>query len=221
MLRHAVCLLLLLLSVPVSAETVRPANLAETGREIIRTFAERLQGELQQAMADGGPVAAIAICKERAPAIARQLSTDGWQVKRTSLKPRNPLNSPDPFERDVLRDFENKKQQGWAVENLGYYKLRQFNRGEHEINEFRYMKAIAVKPVCLSCHGENIDPAVLKKLDSLYPEDQARGYAVGDIRGAFSLRKRFESIPLESVQQGAVDTAIANTTSQPLQPYSD
>ncbi|MEC8427388.1 MAG: DUF3365 domain-containing protein [Pseudomonadota bacterium] len=41
----------------------------------------------------------------------------------------------------------------------------------------------------MSCHGANLTQNLEQKLDALYPQDQARGYSVGDIRGAFSLRK--------------------------------
>lgn len=183
----------------VDAEDNTPHNLNETGREIIQVFADRLQKELRQAMADAGPVAAIDVCKLRAPKIAAELSTDGWLVKRTSLRPRNPLNGPDEFERRTLLDFEDKRAEGRPVNTLAYYKLKQFKQSGKELNEFRYMKAIPTRPLCLTCHGENIPADVLKKLDVLYPDDEARGYQEGDIRGAFSLRKRFEATPPNSV----------------------
>jgi len=43
---------------------------------------------------------------------------------------------------------------------------------------------------CLKCHGEDIDPKVAAKLDALYPQDNARGYKVGQVRGAFTLKKK-------------------------------
>ena len=52
---------------------------------------------------------------------------------------------------------------------------------------FRYMKAIGTQPVCTACHGAAIAPGVAAALDDLYPEDRARGFGVGDIRGAFSI----------------------------------
>ncbi len=166
-----------------------PQSLSEQSRAIIQSFSTRLQNELQRAMAEGGPVNAIDVCKVKAPQIAAELSTDGWLVKRTSRKLRNPLNAPDKFESGVLQDFADKKASGWAVENLAYYKMKEYG----DTSEFRYMKAIPTKAICLECHGENIPAAVLKKLDAAYPEDEARGYQEGDIRGAFSLRKRFHN----------------------------
>ena len=42
---------------------------------------------------------------------------------------------------------------------------------------------------CLACHGKAITPQVLEQLDARYPDDRARGYGAGEIRGAFSLSK--------------------------------
>jgi hypothetical protein len=51
------------------------------------------------------------------------------------------------------------------------------------------MKAIPTKPLCLTCHAEAIAPEVETKINQLYPADRARGYRVGDLRGAFTLSK--------------------------------
>lgn len=49
------------------------------------------------------------------------------------------------------------------------------------------MKAIPTAALCVKCHGETIDPEVEAKLKALYPNDQARGFKEGDLRGAFTL----------------------------------
>lgn len=54
---------------------------------------------------------------------------------------------------------------------------------------FRYMKAIPTQELCLACHGETIDKATSAKLAKLYPKDKARGFKVGDLRGAFTMSK--------------------------------
>ena len=59
---------------------------------------------------------------------------------------------------------------------------------------FRFMKGIVMPPPdkmpCLKCHGEDIDPATSAALDQLYPQDNARGYKAGQVRGAFTLQKK-------------------------------
>jgi hypothetical protein len=55
------------------------------------------------------------------------------------------------------------------------------------------MKAIPTAQLCLACHGENIDSITRTRLEKLYPDDQARGYKAGDIRGAFSISQALEA----------------------------
>ena len=153
-------------------------------RETIKSFAGALQKQLKSAMADGGPTAAIEVCNTAAPEIAQTASAaHGWSVGRTSLKLRNPDNAPDAWELAVLRDFEVRKAAG---EDPGGIDHAEIVVGDGQ-RTFRYMKAIGTQPVCIVCHGNSIAPEVTAKLDTLYPEDRARGFAVGDIRGAFSI----------------------------------
>jgi len=43
----------------------------------------------------------------------------------------------------------------------------------------------------VACHGapEQLKPEVRQQLQTLYPADQGVGYAVGQIRGAMTIRK--------------------------------
>ena len=158
-------------------------------REAIKSFAGSLQKQLKSAMTDGGPTAAIEVCNIAAPEIAQTASvTHGWSVGRTSLKLRNPDNAPDAWELAVLRDFEDRKAAGEAPGSIDHAEIV-VGDGQRT---FRYMKAIGTQPVCIVCHGTSIAPEVTAKLDALYPEDRARGFSVGDIRGAFSIAQPVE-----------------------------
>ena len=153
-------------------------------REAIKSFAGALQKQLKSAMADGGPTAAIEVCNVAAPEIAQSASAArGWSVGRTSLKLRNPDNAPDAWELAVLHDFEARKAAGEAPGTLDHAEIV---AGDGQ-RTFRYMKAIGTQPVCIVCHGTSIAPEVTARLDALYPDDRARGFEVGDIRGAFSI----------------------------------
>ena len=57
---------------------------------------------------------------------------------------------------------------------------------------FRFMKAIPTAELCVTCHGASLKPEIQVRLKELYPTDQATGFAVGDLRGAFTLRKRLD-----------------------------
>ena len=160
------------------------AALIDTSREAVKSFAGALREQLMSAMADGGPAAAIQVCNVAAPGIAATVSdARGWRIGRTSLKLRNPDNAPDAWELSVLSDFEARKAAG---EDPGTLDHAAFVVGEGK-RTFRYMKAIGTQPVCTLCHGTGIAPEVADRLDALYPDDQARGFEAGDIRGAFSI----------------------------------
>ena len=156
----------------------------DASREAIKSFAGALQKQLKSAMTDGGPTAAIEVCNIAAPEIAESASTaSGWSVGRTSLKLRNPGNAADTWELAVLREFEDRKAAGEDPGTLDHAEIV-VRDGQRT---FRYMKAIPTQPVCIVCHGTSIAPEVTARLDALYPEDRARGFEVGDIRGAFSI----------------------------------
>jgi hypothetical protein len=147
-------------------------------RKAIKSLFDQLVGELKTAMKAGGPVKAIGVCNTKAPEIAAKINADGnVKVSRVSLKNRNPDNAPSDWQKNVLLKFESRKAAGEEIKKMDY--------SETVGNEFRYMKAIPTNMVCLKCHGSEIDPKVVAKLDELYPEDKARGYKQGDIRGAF------------------------------------
>jgi len=153
-------------------------------RETVQEFMQTLKKELQAGMQDGGPVNAVSVCNLTAPAIASTYSARyGWDVGRTSLKLRNPANAPDAWERSVLESFEERKRAGEDPAKMEYYEVIH----EDGISELRYMKAIPTAGLCLACHGEQLDTVVKARLETLYPDDQALGYRVGDIRGAFTI----------------------------------
>jgi cytochrome c556 len=174
---------LLLLAVGVvSASSVE--NRITTSRKAVKEFAGELKGELQAAMKGGGPVNAVTVCSEKAPAIANRISEDrGWEVGRTSLKTRNPNNVPDTWERKTLEAFEERRRQG---EDVGKMEHSEVVTADGK-SVFRYMKAIPAGELCLTCHGKEIVHDLAAKISELYPEDRATGFSLGEIRGAFSI----------------------------------
>jgi hypothetical protein len=153
-------------------------------RAVAAEFMATLKAELMKAIREGGPVNAIEVCKNRAPEIAAQKSrATGWRVARTSLKVRNRANAPDAWERRVLESFEARRAKGEHVKDLEHGEIVTENGKRF----FRYMKTIQTRGICLRCHGTNIDPAVSSALREFYPQDEATGFKLGDIRGAFTI----------------------------------
>jgi len=144
-------------------------------------FVALLKPVLKQAMADGGPTNAIAVCADRAPAIADSLSLQSdWTVRRVSLKSRNASRAiPDSWERAVLIEFDERAKSGEDSATINF--------GEVVDGRYRYMQAQAVEPVCLVCHGQNLAVDVKESLRQYYPDDWATGYSLGQVRGAISV----------------------------------
>ncbi len=154
----------------------------EASKDMIKEFAGQLKGKLQTAMKSGGPIAAMTVCNEQAPLIAKELSEkSGWTISRTSLKPR--ATKPDAWETSIMQSFEQRHADGDKFKSL-------FNQDIVEVDgkaSFRFMQAIETKPVCLICHGDNVAAPISEKIAELYPDDKAIGFKLGDIRGAFSI----------------------------------
>ncbi|GAB3379450.1 Tll0287-like domain-containing protein [Azotobacter armeniacus] len=155
-------------------------------RALILPFAQALQDTVKQALAEGGPQSAVQACQSLAPTIAEKHSREPWIVGRTALKVRNPANRPDAWERQVLERFAAAAAAGQPVAGLKH--------GEVIDGEYRYLQAIPTGEPCLACHGKNIDKALLATLDERYPQDQAQGFALGELRGAFTLRRPLDGM---------------------------
>jgi len=182
---RALLFLTLLVAAALPARADMAAKNKAEAAAVIKKFGGALKKELQTAMKAGGPMTAIAACNLKAPAIADTHSAGPWTVARTSLKIRNPVNEPDAWEREILAMFEAKKAAGTPVGRLAHAEV--VTRDGKKT--FRFMKALPTAGLCLNCHGGNLKPEVAAKLNELYPDDKARGYKAGDIRGAFSLEK--------------------------------
>jgi hypothetical protein len=173
-----------LLAAAVPGFAADDASRLAASRDAAKEFMETLKGELQAAMKAGGPTNAIEVCNTKAPAIAQEISkAKGFRIARTSLKTRNPDNAPDAWERKVLEDFEARKRAGEDPMKIEHHEVVTANGKQ----TFRYMKAIPTAELCLNCHGAKLDPKVSATLNRLYPKDQATGFNVGDLRGAFTI----------------------------------
>ena len=174
-----------LLSLVGSVQASEPlTELSQEAKSIIQPFAANLQSTLKQAMQASGPEGAILACNTEAPVLAQQASKNGWSVGRTSLKVRNPDNQPDAWKLATLQEFEQRKNSGEEPMSIA--------KAEIIEGEFRFMKAIPTLPTCVACHGSTLSDGVISRLSQLYPDDQATGFSVGDLRGAFTLSKRLD-----------------------------
>lgn len=131
------------------------------------TMKERVLG----AMKEGGTVAAIPACQADAPTLTAAAGSETVTVGRSSSKLRNPANAGPDWVQDWLQDNGDKRFDEVT--------------GTSDIvdGEARLIRPIQVAPGCLACHGSNLDAETQSALSAAYPQDQATGYAAGDLRG--------------------------------------
>lgn len=165
--------------------SAQQAALQARSQQLADRFQQDLQAALQSAIAAGGPAGAIDTCATVAPALARQLSDEsGATVRRTALRARNPAAKPDAFERETLSAWIRGPvgEDGRPAERFAAF------ADEKGVQQARWMRAIPMGPMCVTCHGSAIAPDVEAAIAARYPDDRATGFARGELRGAFSIR---------------------------------
>lgn len=166
-------------------------NVLGAAKKLSAEFVQKLGGVLKQQLESSGTESALSVCKDVAPAMSAQYSNDNRIVKRVSLKPRNSsIGVADAWEADQLKQFDMAAAAGKPAAEIETHVVTDEKDGRW----FRYMKAIPTQAMCLQCHGgaDNIQPGVQNLLKQLYPNDLAVGYKVGEIRGAISVKEKFE-----------------------------
>lgn len=157
-------------------------------RSDAKSFMETLKSVLIKEIQTNGIVKAVSVCSDTAQVLTNNYGiSKGIYIKRVSFKNRNPLNVPDDFEAKVLKMFEDQFGKDQLKPESEYIELIE----ENGIYKVRYLKPIFLQPECLNCHGaeEQISPQVKEVINKIYPDDRAKGYQMGDLRGAVSIQK--------------------------------
>jgi len=171
-------------AVAAAAPDEAAASRVEQSRALAQRLGAELKAELGRALQSGGPVAAISVCRYKAPEIAGRLSQEsGAIVGRTALRLRNPANAPSDWQREGLERFAADLAAGKAPAELESLETVSTPQGV----EHRYLRAIVTEPVCVTCHGTTLAPDVAAAVAKDYPQDRATGFEPGQLRGAFSV----------------------------------
>jgi len=167
------------------SESERLPDLLKTTKEVVDPMPGKLKTLLVAEITNNGPVKAIEVCSTLAPAMAKAASEKtGWNIKRVSLKNRNPEAKADKWENKAIKGFEKELAASPdAVMEKG--EIVKVNKKQY----FRYAKGLKTGKECLLCHGkdENVTPEVRAKLKELYPKDLATGYEINQVRGIVSV----------------------------------
>jgi hypothetical protein len=165
------------------------ALLAETRKTALPVLPKVVKA-MQTAVQAQGPVAAIAVCKEKAPQLLQEMRAQtGWDIRRVSLKTRNEATgTPDVWEARQLAEFNIRVANGAKAEQLEVGEIVTDTNGKRS---YRYMKALPVAEVCQTCHGaaDTLSGDLKAALARDYPHDLAVGYATGQVRGALTVKR--------------------------------
>ncbi len=149
-------------------------------------LAAELMGELTVALDAGDPNAAIAVCRDKAPSMAAQVSEAyGVEIGRTSYRLRNAANVAPAWAQPYVETM---------VEEPTYI------AGPN--GELGALLPIKLKAECQMCHGpaDEIDEGIAAALAENYSDDQAVGFAEGDLRGWFWIEAQPGEAEVESTE---------------------
>lgn len=142
------------------------------GKTLLMPYKKNLQQALKQGMSKG-PANAVLACQLKAPKIAEELSHSGIRVGRSSHRLRNSANVSPDWVQPILEAYLNQPSElsPRTITLSG--------------NRTGYVEPILIQPLCTTCHGTEVNPDLLTRIQSLYPNDQALGFKTGDFRGVF------------------------------------
>ena len=149
----------------------------EKGQDLATETQKVLGSNLMKAINEGGPINALEFCNIQAYPLTDSMATAlKAHITRVTDKPRNQANIANKDELTYIASFKEKLGAGEQVSPdisvmdgkvTGYY-------------------PIITNQMCMQCHGsenDQINEETLAKIKELYPNDQATGYGVGELRG--------------------------------------
>lgn len=153
------------------------------GDEIAMASQMALGSKLKQAIEENGIPQALKFCNANASPIVDSLKIQYHaEIKRATLQARNPADRATDFEEKEILAYQAKIAAGETpVPRV------------HEEGEFMvFTKPIILNaPLCLNCHGEvgkEVSEQNYKIIKALYPDDNATGHAIGDLRGIWTIK---------------------------------
>ncbi len=170
----AMLLALISLAFVAGAAADRTPEAPPAAVDAVDALRKQLGAALRGAIEEEGPIAAIDVCRDKAPQITKALQNEGVAVGRTSHRLRNPDNAPMPWMKPLLEELRDS--------TAAPGRFRVVDLGEAGTG---YVEAIYLQPLCATCHGSNIAPALHDEIRARYPDDRATGFEPGEFRGLF------------------------------------
>lgn len=166
----------------------------EAGQGLAAATFRSLSEQLSGAIEEGGIPHALEFCSVQAIPLTEELSLEyDTRIRRASHKPRNPQNRADEDEFRVIESYIE------AIETESELTPQIIRADEH----ICYFAPIRVSmDLCIQCHGNpgtDIDEEHLTLIRSLYPDDEATGFSMGDLRGIWSITLPSDSISVQKI----------------------
>lgn len=157
----------------VSEEQLTPTRKVarDAALSAIDDLQQTLLAQVSASIQQRGPAGTITVCKDLAPELAEEVGrTHGVRIGRTSHRLRNPRNTGPAWMKPVV---EAQRDEVVMMAGPG--------------DAVRLAIPIHVAAPCLACHGrpDLLAAEVVTALGEQYPDDEATGFAEGDLRGWF------------------------------------
>lgn len=150
----------------------------QLGDSITTEMQKILVQNVSSAIQQKGTEYAVAFCNTRAMPLTDSISKlYGLEISRLSDKNRNPINAlQNPNDHLAWEKFQTKDQSVVLQDNEG--------------NVYFYKPIYLGMPTCLQCHGgkNDISESTFESIKLYYPDDQAIGYQMGELRGMWKLQ---------------------------------
>jgi hypothetical protein len=147
------------------AQRAQLARASSAGKEL----SGRMLARVTERVTAAGHVAAIDTCKQEAPTITAEIAAaQGVRLGRTAARLRSPTNTAPEWAKPLIAQAPQTPQT--LVRDDG---------------TLAALLPIRLAEACVACHGapDKLAPGVADALASRYPDDQATGFAPGDLRG--------------------------------------
>lgn len=159
------------------------AEIRRLGERTIDQSGNALIGEVRRVLATTSPALAIGALhlkdyKLPAPLPGKPAVTE---IRRTSLRVRNPANAPDGADLAALEKIKDQLDDGDEVAKVLVQRVNLPGKPA----EWRVYRPLGVLKQCIDCHGpaSALAPGVAATLKEFYPKDVAVDYKPGAWRG--------------------------------------
>lgn len=162
---------------PIAKQEINLAEYQEKGQTLASSTQKVLASNLINAIEEQGAEHSLEFCNIRAIPLTDSMSTVlNAHIKRVTDQPRNPDNQANKVELAYMEEAKSKLKNTGEIQPILI---------QHDGKVTAYYPII-INQLCMQCHGkesQDINKTTLAKINNLYPNDEATGYVVGELRG--------------------------------------